>query len=153
MCRFTHALLIQRPDRDENEESDNIRRASLSQSNGTKVSLESPVHSDIREFQSPSSDPEEDVTHGEPGRIETPYLVRSSIFLYSHRRASSFQQKRKLRRPSRKQQAGKKTDGSRKSSEPQQPAAKARMPRRLPVDELQLVPDRVPFNPICDSDS
>lgn len=146
-------MLIHWAYRDENEESDDIKGASLHQGDGIKVSLESPIHSDIRGFQCPSSDSEEDVTHGEPGRIETSILGEVEHISVESPQNVFPSPKRKLCRPAREQQKGKKTYGNRKSTEPQQPAAKVRMPRRLPVDELPLVPDRFPSNPIYDSDS
>ena len=150
---FYSCLLIHRLNREENEEFGDIERANLHQGDGMEVPIELPVHSDIREHQSPSSDPEEDVTHGEPGQIETSIL--GEVKYISTQSPHSFlpSPKRKLRQPARQQQTGQKTYGNRKSSEHQQPAAKARMPRRPPVEELQLVPDRVPSNPIYESHS
>jgi hypothetical protein len=154
-CHFTHALLIRRPNRDEDEQSDHMKMTRFHQGDGTKVSPQSPVRSDFRGLQRLSTDLEDDVTHGEHSSIETSLPGENENISVQSQQNFPPSPKRKLQRPARparKQQSGKKTFGNRKPSEPQQPAAKTLMPRRLPVDELELVPDRVPSVPICASD-
>lgn len=151
-CRFTHTLLTSQPNRDEDEESDNIERASLHQGHGTKISLESPVSSDFKGLRGPSSDPEDDVTPGERGCIETSILGQVEHISVQAQQNFLPSPKMKLRRPASRQQTERKTYGHRKPLEYQQHATKTRMPRRLPVNELELALDPVPSNPIYDSD-
>ena len=125
--------------------------SSSHQGDGTEVSLESQVRSGFRGLQRPTSNLEDDVTHGEHGCIETSLLGEVEHISVQSLQNFPPSARKKLRRPARKQRT-EKTYGHRKRLEQQKFATKTRMPRRLPVDELELVLDRVPSNPSYDSD-
>jgi hypothetical protein len=152
LCRLIHALLIHQPNRNKDKGFDNIERAPPHQSNSTKVSRESLIPSDFKKPPNPSSGPQDQFTHEESGCIEPSIIGEVEHISIQSEQNLRPSPRKKLRRPARKQQTEKKTYGNRKPLEHQQPVTKIRMPRRLPVDELELVPDGVPLNPIHNSD-
>jgi hypothetical protein len=137
------------PTRNEEEEPHNIKGTSLRHGHQIKASLESSVRSNYGGTQSSSSDPEHDVTHGGRGCIDNFIPDERDHLSVQSQEDLAPSSKRKLRRPGDKQL---RTHGNRSPPERQKPARRTCVPRRVAVDELELVPDRFPLNPIWDLD-
>jgi len=152
-CRLINALLIHQPNRNKDNELGNIERAPSHQSDSTKVSRESRVPSDFKNPQNPSLGHQDQFTHKGSSCIEPSIIGEVEHILIQSEQNLCPMPRKKLRRPARKQQTEKKTYGNRKPLELQQSVTKIRMPRRLPIDELELVLDGVPSNSIHNSDS